>query len=323
MELKRLTVLVDEAEAVLARLRQSLDEEHDAGITSTEQDERHIQSLALLQQLTTSQPDLDEKIQKFVDKLAWRDPITNDPRYGPAMQEKVCAPHVIIILAVAGRISAVKEAAAAATDIIEPKASVALQNQQLRKQAQDDLDAECLKKEQERACIEAQQVVAAQELLQKQLKEAEIAAQIEREALAKAAQAVRDERARAQAEKEREDAEAQRQQDELNQSIPVGLAGLEVALGLLGRHFQSDAATFRAAKRTLLVLLKNICAAPDNATFRHINAANEHFHRELGQFPGGLQCLLALGFRPLRQGSTSDDGAPAPVIYVLEVRTVQ
>ncbi|RHY65312.1 hypothetical protein DYB37_001503 [Aphanomyces astaci] len=315
MELKRLTVLVEEAEAVLARLRQSLDEEHDAGITSTEQDERHIQSMALLQQLTTSQPDLDEKIQKFVDKLAWRDPITNDPRYGPAMQEK--------ILAVAGRISAVKEAAAAATDVIEPKASVALQNQQLRKQAQDDLDAECLKKEQERACIEAQQVIVAQEVLQKQLKEAEIAAQIEREALAKAAQAVRDERARAQAEKERQDAEAQRQQDELNQSIPVGLTGLEMALGLLGRHFQSDAATFRAAKRTLLVLLKNICAAPDNATFRHINAANEHFHRELGQFPGGLQCLLALGFRPLRQGSTSDDGAPAPVIYVLEVRTVQ
>ncbi|RHY28126.1 hypothetical protein DYB32_006236 [Aphanomyces invadans] len=282
MELKRLTAQVEDAEVVLERLRHSMDREIDSSMPSSEQDERLLQNMALLEQLKKSQPDMDDKIQRFIDKLAWRDPITNDPRYGPAMQEKV---------------------------------STALKNKQLRKQEQDAIDDERSKFEQEQARIQAQHVAAARETAKAAQEAAELAAQVEREALAKAAQAMREERARVQAEKDRETAEAQRLQDELNQSIPIGLEGLQMALRLLYGHFQQDAAKFCTAKNTLLILLKNICAAPENATYRHINPANEHFHRELGQFPGGLQCLLALGFRPLRQGAGSDKNG---VIYVLE-----
>ncbi|ETW10294.1 hypothetical protein H310_00634 [Aphanomyces invadans] len=307
MELKRLTAQVEDAEVVLERLRHSMDREIDSSMPSSEQDERLLQNMALLEQLKKSQPDMDDKIQRFIDKLAWRDPITNDPRYGPAMQEK--------ILAVAERVASLKEAVVVASDDLTPKVSTALKNKQLRKQEQDAIDAERSKFEQEQARIQAQHVAASRETAKAAQEAAELAAQVEREALAKAAQAMREERARVQAEKERETAEAQRLQDELNQSIPIGLEGLQMALRLLYGHFQQDAAKFRTAKNTLLILLKNICAAPENATYRHINPANEHFHRELGQFPGGLQCLLALGFRPLRQGAGSDKNG---VIYVLE-----
>ncbi|CAK4119683.1 unnamed protein product [Aphanomyces euteiches] len=303
MELKRLTAAVDEAEALLERLRQSLNGEHDTCITLEEQDERHIQSLELFQSVSASQPDLEVRIQKFVEKLNWKDPITNEPRYGPSMQTKIRELHE--------RIQALASTIASTAHEVEPKATNALQNQQARIEEARALEAQRLEQARLEAARAEQQALEAKRVAEIEQKEAERIAQQEREALARAAQAVREERARAQAEKEKKEAEAKAALEQLNQSIPIGLEGLQTALGMLATSI-TDAKQLRQAQTTLYLLLKNICAAPENPNFRQIKASNEHFHKDLGQHVGGVQCLLAIGFRPL---SRDDE-----IVFMLEAR---
>ncbi|KAF0682614.1 Aste57867_25251 [Aphanomyces stellatus] len=303
MELKRLTAQVDDAEAAIARLRVSQEREHDAELSPQQQDERHIESAKLLQQVQAIQPDINVKMQKFVDKLSWKDPITNEPRYGPAMQEK--------IQALQARVTILQDAVTAAAGVVEVKASRALHNVQTREEEDRAREARRLEEVKAQEAEEARKEWEVAAAAEKAREEEKRVAEAEREALAKAAQAVRDERARVQAEKERLETEAKRALEELNTRIPVGQDGLQMALGMLARHFENDGKKRLEATKTLFLLLKNICAAPENPLFRHIKASNEHFARDLGQYPGGVQSLLALGFRPL----TQPDG---DIVYVLE-----
>lgn len=64
----------------------------------------------------------------------------------------------------------------------------------------------------------------------------------------------------------------------------------------------------------LLTVVSNVVASPENAAFRHIPKDNANFHADIGQFDGGHQSLLAVGFRELQQ----DDKA----FFVLEVMSI-
>lgn len=70
---------------------------------------------------------------------------------------------------------------------------------------------------------------------------------------------------------------------------------------------------FRRSLEKLHVVVLNICASPENVAFRHIPKDNAHFHTDLGQFRGGHQCLLALGFREIEP----EEGK---AVFTLEVR---
>jgi hypothetical protein len=74
-------------------------------------------------------------------------------------------------------------------------------------------------------------------------------------------------------------------------------------------------ALFRQSLQKQLAVVRTICSAPQNAAFRHIPKDNAHFHADLGQYAGGHQSLLALGFKELQQG---DEDQPRTV-FVLEV----
>jgi hypothetical protein len=68
---------------------------------------------------------------------------------------------------------------------------------------------------------------------------------------------------------------------------------------------------YRNAMGKLLAVVSNVVTSPENAAFRHIPKDNASFHADIGQFDGGHQSLLAMGFRELQQ----DDKA----VFVLEV----
>jgi hypothetical protein len=90
MELKRLTTRVEDAEILVVQLKAALPP--DSEIEYDELDQmRWISSKNIMEQLQTLlSTDISEKMQKFIDRFDWKDPVTGQPRYGPTMKEKVC-----------------------------------------------------------------------------------------------------------------------------------------------------------------------------------------------------------------------------------------
>ena len=67
------------------------------------------------------------------------------------------------------------------------------------------------------------------------------------------------------------------------------------------------------AFKTLIALLENIVLHPKNKKYRKVQSTNGSFHRKLGRLPGGLDLLIAVGFREdsvgalvLDEGGTND-----------------
>ncbi|KUF77977.1 hypothetical protein AM587_10017362 [Phytophthora nicotianae] len=128
------------------------------------------------------------------------------------------------------------------------------------------------------------------------------------QALAIAAQKKREQREKERAEEERQRQLEEQERERLNASIPHGKEGLEKAIAMLREGTSNE------SLQKLLAVVSNICKSPENAAFRHIPKDNVHFHADLGQYPGGHQCLLAMGFKELQQG---DETQPRTV-FVLE-----
>ncbi|KAF1778041.1 PUB domain [Phytophthora cactorum] len=103
---------------------------------------------------------------------------------------------------------------------------------------------------------------------------------------------------------------AQKKRDSVRRS---GLRGTPATAGGTGAR-TLERTLFRQSLQKLLAVVSNICKSPENAAFRHIPKDNTHFHADLGQYPGGHQCLFAMGFKELQQG---DETQPRTV-FVLE-----
>ncbi|KAF4320642.1 hypothetical protein BBO99_00005429 [Phytophthora kernoviae] len=156
-----------------------------------------------------------------------------------------------------------------------------------------------------------------QELLQQEAKareaELQLREQLRIEALAVAANKKREEREKERAEQERQRLAEEEDRERLNASIQHGKEGLGNAITMLQDSTGSEALFHRSLGK-LLAVVSNICSSPENAAFRHIPKDNANFHTDLGQYTGGHQCILALGFRELQQGDSTQPRA----VFVLE-----
>ena len=57
----------------------------------------------------------------------------------------------------------------------------------------------------------------------------------------------------------------------------------------------------------------NVIARPEEASFRTIRLLNAHFQRTVARFPGGVECLIAMGFK--EGESLGDEDA---IFYVMD-----
>ncbi|EGZ17764.1 hypothetical protein PHYSODRAFT_545237 [Phytophthora sojae] len=220
-------------------------------------------------------------IEKFRARCSMVDPVTNQPRFGPNMLAKVQD--------LLRRYDEVKLA-------MEEEAPLRLQEAQRAAE---------LAREQE----QERHLQGAREREAEQQRE-----ELQRiEALAAAAQEKREQREKERAEEELLRQLEEEEREKLNASIPHGKEGLERAIAMLKDSTGSEA-LYRQSLQKLLAVVSNICSSPENTAFRHIPKENAHFHADLGQYAGGHQCLLALGFKELQQG----DEAQLRAVFVLE-----
>lgn len=89
----------------------------------------------------------------------------------------------------------------------------------------------------------------------------------------------------------------------------VALQAAVTALSVL-RHCAAPA-DYATAIRTLHTMASNLlrpdASKPERARFRHVNLSNPAVHRRVGRLPGGVEVLLALGYRYV-QGQGVLDG---------------
>ncbi|CAI5702477.1 unnamed protein product [Peronospora effusa] len=252
--------------------------------------------------------DVNVMMDKFRSRCSMVDPVTKQPRFGPKMLAKV-------------------------QDLLRRYDDVALRMEEdapLRLQVEAKIyqlaEKEAAKKEekiaQEREALKVQRAAELareqeQQRLQQEARDQETKRQRDEqlciEALAAAAQKKRERHEKERAEKEQKRKLVEQERERLNASIPHGKEGLEKSIAMLQKSTGSEV-LFRQSLVKLLGVVSNICSVPENAAFRHIPKDNTNFHADLGQYAGGHQCLLALGFKEIEQG---DEEQPRAV-FVLE-----
>ncbi|CAI5740552.1 unnamed protein product [Peronospora destructor] len=245
--------------------------------------------------------DVDVMMDKFRDRCCMVDPVTKQPRFGPKMLAKVQdvlrryddvalkmekdAPFRLQVVAKIHQLKEEKAARERKTQTVQGAVELA------REQKQQTLQQEARDQEAKRQRDE----------------------QLRIEALATAAQKKRERHEKERAEKEQQQKLEEQERERLNASIPHGKEGLEKSIAMLQESTGSEM-LFRQSLVKLLGVVSNICSVPENAAFRHIPKDNVNFHSDLGQYAGGHQCLLALGFKELQQGNEAQPRA----VFVLE-----
>ncbi|EQC29611.1 hypothetical protein, variant [Saprolegnia diclina VS20] len=287
MELKRLTTTVDDAEVRLRDLVAS------RTTADAAEEARVAQRAALHALLRLLDDDIGIKMDKFMERLAWADPVTNEPRYGPVMQDKIRAVHA--------RVEALRGQLVEIRDDVETDGVAMAERLEQRR-----LDEQRRADEAAREALDAAAKAAAlaHEAEQERIQAEAAAKAREVERLAIAAQKVRDERARKAAEEEARIEAERAALAALQKRVVVGLDGLTPALATLHAHIRelpNASAQWRQTLSTLHVFLQHICSAPDNAVFRQIKESNPFFMADVGQFPGGRDALLAMGFALVQQ----------------------
>uniref|UniRef100_A0AAV1UDM9 PUB domain-containing protein n=1 Tax=Peronospora matthiolae TaxID=2874970 RepID=A0AAV1UDM9_9STRA len=132
--------------------------------------------------------------------------------------------------------------------------------------------------------------------------------------LATAAQKKREEREKERTEAKRQRKVEEQERERLNASISRGKVGLEKSIAML-RESTGSEVLYRQSLEKLFSVVSNICSSPENVAFRRIVKDNANFHADLGQYAGGHQCLLAMGFKELQQG---DETQPRTVFSMEE-----
>ncbi|KAL4158386.1 hypothetical protein PRNP1_004162 [Phytophthora ramorum] len=258
--------------------------------------------------LTAVDGDVGVMMEKFRARCSMVDPVTNQPRFGPKMLAKVQD-----LLHRYDDVKLALEEEAPLRLQVEAKINKLTDEQVAKKVVETARETE--KKEAQRAAELARQQEQQRMQLEAQNLEAEHQREEQRriEALAAAAQKKREQREKERVEEERQRQVEEEERERLNASIPQGKEGLETAIAML-RESTGGEMLFRQSLQKLQAVVSNICSSPENAAFRHIPKDNAHFHADLGQYTGGSQCLLALGFKELQQGDETQSGT----VFVLE-----
>jgi hypothetical protein len=228
---------------------------------------------------------------KFKKRTTENDPITGNPRYGPKMLEKV--------LAAIKRYEALHPLVEAAHAEV---ASIFGQAEQQRGEAEHQAAVE----EQKRREVEKQQELEAELLVQQAaaelVREEEAKKkqqEQERQQLADRAAQSRAHRGQQQQQAEQAEAQAAAEADAAFQArlsaVQLGMGGLQAAL--VAVKASNSGEEHRQCVKALHILIGHICEKPEEPMFRQIKLQNPRFDQDIGQHAGGLECMVAMGFK--------------------------
>ncbi|GLE00421.1 hypothetical protein PINS_up009178 [Pythium insidiosum] len=238
----------------------------------------------------------ENEVAPLAEKLRLRskmvDPVTNEPRFGPKTMERV--------LDMLQRFDAIKSELDSAAWV--PQLRAAIEDSRQQQVAHEELNRERERQlEQQRLAQQREEEAQRQRLEAEEHERQRLADEAEQRRIAELARLAEIKRAEREQQRLAEEArvqEEQRQLKERNAQAIVGTEGLERALSAL-QHAITDQNKYRNTLQRLLVIVSNICASPENAAFRSIPKDNAHFHEDIGQYDGGHDALLSLGFREM------------------------
>jgi len=274
MELRRLESSVNELRQEYERIRKSstvaqLPALVDEDVETEAQASKDASVWQQLRDLVPRKNELIPKIDKWKRRKTAIDPVTEEPRYNAATQDRIQLfldrfqelESVLDLLTSSQSDDLVKVLQDQHEELIKTRQ---LAEQQAKEQKEREAAAERQRIEQERQQREQEH----QQVLEQQRQEAE---------------AVRE--ARMQYLQERQ--ETDRVDREWQDSIPKGVAGVKEQLDKLPAQ----------AIRSVHQLFTQIVARPEETQFRRIRRNHPQFHNDIGQYTGGAELLIAAGFR--------------------------
>jgi len=270
-------------------------EEVEKKISEIEEEEKILQKkfeecehvLAILDDL-----ELQTSLARFKRRMGEKDPITEAPRYGPQMMEKV---------------QALLEKASSLRDqffgSLWPPIQAAYETLKKEEEEKKAKAEELARKqaEEEEIRIQQQAQEGLDELIRSKRKEEAEKEQMQA-ALAEQAQLAREAKENAQrAEEEAKQLAREAMEKELY-SVPVGEQGVAQALQRLQVATSGpNSKEYKEAMKALAQMYGGMVSKPEDARFRKIRLSNQLFQSQIGQYDGGKQVFTGSGFRLIEE----------------------
>lgn len=270
-----------------------------------------------IQEMESSLVEWQAKVEKFRKRLTEVDPVTEKPRYGPIARDRVqrlvdaydflCQRHL------PGDPSGESDLEAPAT-VDDATTSGGIESailfREIKQQhtiqleyqrRQQELHQQTQRAQEEEIRNKQEQVLAEQQALE-----------LERAARIAADQASETERLYQQAEQARrrrraqQEAQLQSERDWLD-SITKGPDGVRKYIEELKKSTADIPHAQSKALSSLFLIFDQIQKHPEEVNFRKIRLSHEGFHNDIGRHKGGIELLIAAGFRPTKLPTTSDE----------------
>lgn len=276
------------ADAFLTMVQETLvalKETEDAALVSPDLEKNTLETLDFQKLHNTFENDIVPLLEKLETRSRQIDPISKKTIYGPKMQAKVAAlllaydaiPALLATRAEECRLHLAREKNKAMAAATVAAASIASST-----------------------AFVAQQSAATIERLRQETMAQEAASTLAITVLAETAEASRQARRIVQATQAAEQRAEQHTQEVFNASILAAgeSSCLRLTAALQWCHLSmASASLYDAAVELLLMFVTNIVQHPETDLFRRIKLSNKPYHEALGQYHGGDQCLVALGFQ--------------------------
>jgi hypothetical protein len=263
------------------------------------------------------------KVNKFRKRLTEIDPVTEKPRYGPKSYERVVK--LVEIYDFLCQIHVQQQQqhqeedpphgqevddSRKGTSVIGGDKNSILLFREMQKQHIQQIDSQRM----EEALTDQQRRKEEEEQQRKveQAREEEVALERARVAQMVAERAAEVERVRQQAEQVRQrrrgqwEAQQQSERDWVN-SIVKGAEGVELYIRQLKDTTADNVVAQSKALTSMFMIFDQIQRHPEEVNFRKIRLSHEGFHNDIGRHKGGIELLIAAGFRPTKLPTTSGE----------------
>mmetsp|Transcript_27452 Transcript_27452/g.51510 ORF Transcript_27452/g.51510 Transcript_27452/m.51510 type:complete len:412 (-) Transcript_27452:114-1349(-) len=285
-----------------------------------------VQTLARIENSLVN--DLQPGMVKFRKRLTELDPVTEKPRYGPKSQARVERVLQLYDFLCWQHLTANNKQTSKESGTDEPSPSSLMfreLHQRYQEQLQETKREQALEEQAERLRRQKlQRQQQEQEARHQALKEQQAAKRAAEEEAAAERLAQQAEAAR-QMRRAQEEARRQAERDWLD-AIPKGPDGVRHYLEVLKEATATDPAAHTKAVQSLCTIFEQIHRHPEEVNFRKIRKNHPRFHQDIGRHNGGIELLVAAGFRPTMlsaaaadptSGNSSDGNDESPTIACL------
>jgi hypothetical protein len=263
-----------------------------------------VETIQKIQQKLTEQQSI---IQKFTKRLSEMDPVTEKPRYGPKAQVRVRRTVQIynflsqqVPVAVVDNDSNDCNPTSSQILLLQNIMNQYQQEQERHREQQSSLEQQKLEEE-----MKQQQELEERERLRKSEEEQRRLweeTQKEEEGLRIRQQAEQVRRQRLLEEQRRRDAERQ-----YLDSIQKGTEGVRYYLQQIKDSTSASEQERTTCLESLYTIFDQINRHPEEPNHRRIRLNHPRFHQDIGKHPGGIELLIASGFRPTKMSPMTEE----------------